>query len=66
MNIFDRFTLAWEWLQARLDISGDVIMLGFTGAIVYKMLYGTLTASDAAVYSSAVVAFAYSNKGEPR
>lgn len=53
----------WDYLQSLLDIDGDVVMLGFTSAVVYKLLYGTLTANDAAVYSSAVVAFAYSNKG---
>jgi len=62
-QLADNFTLVWEWLQDRLDISGDVVMLGFTGAVIYKMLYGRLTPSDAAVYASAVTAFAYSNKG---
>lgn len=53
----------WDYLQSLLDIDGDVVMLGFTGAVIYKMLYRTLTPSDAAVYASAVSAFAYSNKG---
>lgn len=53
----------WDYLQSLLDIDGDVVMLGFTGAIIYKMLYGRLTPSDAAVYASAVTAFAYSNRG---
>ena len=52
----------WDYLQSLLDIDGDVVMLGFTGAVIYKLLYGTLTPSDAAVYASAVTAFAYSNR----
>lgn len=53
----------WDYIQSLFDIDGDVVMLGFTGAVIYKMLYGVLTPSDAAVYASAVTAFAYSNKG---
>lgn len=56
-----KFVLVWEWIQDRLDISGDVVMLGFTGAVVFKMLYGKLTPADAAAYGSAIAAFGYSN-----
>lgn len=59
----DKFTAAWEWIQARLDLSGDVVMLAFTAAVVYKILHAGLNASDAAAYASAVGCFAYSNKG---
>lgn len=52
----------WDYIQTLLDIDGDVVMLGFTGAVIYKLLYRTLTPSDAAVYASAVTAFAYSNR----
>lgn len=54
---------AWDYLQSLLDIDGDVIMLGFTAAVIWKILHGGLGASDAAAYASAVGCFAYSNKG---
>jgi hypothetical protein len=59
----DQIKVAWDYIQSLLDIDGDVVMLGFTGAVIYKMLYGRLSPSDAAVYASAVTAFAYSNRG---
>lgn len=62
----DNLQIIWDKIQKFLDIDGDVVMLGFTGAVIYKMLYGTLTPSDAAVYASAVSAFAYSNKNGPK
>lgn len=62
-QLADYFTIAWEWLQARLDISGDVIMLAFTSAVVWKILHGGLNASDAVAFGSAVTCFAYSNRG---
>lgn len=60
----EQIKMWWEWIQDMLDVNGDVVMLGFTGAVVYKLLYGRLTPSDAAVYSSAIAAFAYSNVGK--
>ena len=60
----ERVKAYWDYLQSLLDIDGDVVMLGFTGAVIYKMLYGTLTPSDAAVYASAIAAFSYSNVGK--
>lgn len=62
----DKFTVAWEWVQDRLDISGDVIMLIFTFAVVWKILHQGMNPSDAAAYASAVACFAYSNKGGPK
>jgi len=59
----EQIKAGWDYIQSLFDIDGDVVMLGFTGAVVYKLLYGTLTPSDAAVYASAVTAFAYSNRG---
>jgi hypothetical protein len=53
----------WDYIQGLLDIDGDVIMFGFTVAVVYKILHGGLNASDAAAYASAVGCFAYSNRG---
>lgn len=55
--------LYWDYLQSLLDLDGDVVMLAFTAAVVYKILHGGLNASDAAAYASAVGCFAYSNKG---
>lgn len=52
----------WEYVQDLLDVNGDVVMLGFTGAIIFKILHGGLNASDAAAYASAITCFAYSNK----
>lgn len=56
----------WQKLQEFLDVRGDVILLGFTGAIVFKILHGGLTVADATAYSSCIVAFAYSNVGKPK
>ncbi len=53
----------WDYLQSLLDIDGDVILLAYSMAIVYKTLHGGLTIADATAYSAAVGAFAYSNKG---
>lgn len=53
----------WDYIQSLLDVDGDVVMLLFTAGVLYKMMLGTLTATDAVVYSSAVGCFAYSNRG---
>lgn len=50
----------WDYAQSILDIKGDVVMLGYTTAIVYKTLHGGLNPSDAAAYASAVGIFGYS------
>jgi len=60
----DKFIVIWEWVQDRLDISGDAIMCLYTAAIVYKMLHGGLGYGDAAAYGSAVAAFGYSNRNK--
>ena len=53
----------WDYFQSLLDIDGDVIMLIFTLAVVWKILSHGLNTSDAAAYTSAIACFAYSNKG---
>lgn len=53
----------WDYIQSLLDIDGDVIMLIFTLAVVWKLLHAGLKTSDAAAYASAIGCFAYSNKG---
>ncbi len=62
----DNFTAVWEWLQDRLDVSGDTVMLAFTAAVIYKILYHGLNPSDAAAYASAIGAFSYSNTNKPK
>jgi hypothetical protein len=59
----DKLKAYWDYIQSLLDIDGDVVMLGFTGAVIYKILHHGLTPSDAAAYASAIGCFAYSNKG---
>ena len=61
-----KFKQYWDYIQSLLDIDGDVIMLFFTVAVVYKILHVGMNASDAAAYASAVACFAYSNKGGPK
>lgn len=59
----EQLKAGWDYIQGLLDIDGDVVMLAFTAAVVYKILHTGLNASDAAAYASAVGCFAYSNKG---
>lgn len=59
----EQLKAGWDYIQGLLDIDGDVVMLAFTAAVVYKILHGGLNASDAAAYTSAVGCFAYSNRG---
>lgn len=60
----EQFKAAWDYVQSILDIDGDVVMLIFTSAVVWKLLHGGLNPSDAVAYTSAVGCFAYSNKGK--
>lgn len=57
-----RLKAAWEYIQSLLDLDGDVVMLAFTSAVIWKLLHGGLNVSDAAAYASAITCFAYSNK----
>lgn len=59
----EQLKAGWDYVQSLLDIDGDVVMLAFTAAIIWKVLHGGINASDAAAYASAVGCFAYSNKG---
>ena len=59
----DKLKAYWDYIQSLLDIDGDVVMLGFTGAIIFKILHHGLNPSDAAAYASAISCFAYSNRG---
>jgi hypothetical protein len=59
-DIVDRFTDV-------IDLSGGVWLALFTGSIIWRVVHGpALGASEAAVYASAVGAYAASNIGAPR
>jgi hypothetical protein len=62
--MLDKIKLYWDWFQSMLDVDGDVVMLGFTGAVIFKILHGGLNPSDAAAYTAAIGCFAYSNTGK--
>lgn len=58
----------WDLIQDLLDVRGDCVMLVFSLAIIMRIVatvfgHAPLTVSEAAVYGSAVTAFAWSNKG---
>lgn len=58
----------WEYIQELFALNGDTWMAAFTLAIITRVLlagfgHSPLTVSEAAAYSSAIGAFAYSNKG---
>ena len=61
----EQLKAGWDFIQSLLDIDGDVVMLIFTGAVIWKILHGGLNLNDAAAYGSAVTCFAYSNRGKP-
>lgn len=50
----------WDKIQDFLDVRGDVVMLGYTAAIVYKTIFHGLNPSDACAYSAAIGSFGYS------
>jgi hypothetical protein len=63
-------TKYWNQLQTWLDVRGDVVMLVISGAYAFRIIYAAfghvaLNPSEAAVYASAIGAFAWSNKGGP-
>lgn len=67
--MLDKIKFYWDYLQSLLDLDGDIWMGLFTAIILVRLIYvlkggHPLNASEAAVYSSAVGAFAYSNKGK--
>lgn len=62
----------WEYVQGLLDVSGDSIMAVMSTVFIIRVAasmfskYPPLTASEAAMYASAIGAFSYSNKGTPK
>lgn len=60
----EQLKAGWDWVQSMLDLDGDVVMLAFTAAVIWKILHGGLNTNDAIAYGSAVTCFAYSNKGK--
>jgi sugar/nucleoside kinase (ribokinase family) len=66
--IFEKIQLYWDKIQDLFDISGDLWMGLFTTAILARLLlvlkgYAPMTTAEAGTYGSAVLAFAYSNRG---
>lgn len=58
----------WDYIQSLLDIDGDVWMGLLTAVYIYRILavlwrQPPVTMAEATLYSAAVGAFAYSNKG---
>lgn len=58
----------WSYVQDLLDVRGDVIMLAMSCVFTARVALSAfgkppLTVAEAALYSSAIAAFAYSNKG---
>jgi hypothetical protein len=59
-QIPDELKKIWDYLQDLLDVKGDVVLLAFTGAMIYKILYGGVTGPDCTAYSVCVSCFAVS------
>lgn len=67
--MLEKIQYYWDKVQDLFDISGDLWMGIFTAIILVRLVYvlkggKPLSTSEAAVYASAVGAFAYSNKGK--
>lgn len=65
----DKIKYWWDWIQSLFDIDGDFWMSLWTGAMIWRIvavLFGhpPVTLAEATAYSTAVSAFAYSNKKE--
>lgn len=62
----------WEYIQDLLDVSGDSIMAVMSTVFILRVAasawtkFPPITASEAAMYASAIGAFSYSNKGGPK
>ena len=59
---------AWSYVQDLLDVRGDVIMMGMSSVFIARVALAAfgkpgINASEAAMYASAISAFAYSNRG---
>lgn len=66
-----KIKLYWDYIQSLLDIDGDLWMGLFTAFILVRIIgvfykHAPLTSAEAATYSTAVAAFAYSNTGKPK
>ena len=66
--MLDKIQATWNKIQDLLDISGDLWMSLFTAAILVRLLlvlrgHAPMTTAEAGTYGSAVLAFAYSNRG---
>ena len=66
--MLDKTKAFWEYLQGLLDIKSGTVMAVFTGVVIVRLLAvlkgsSPITLSEAAVYSTCVAAFGYSNGG---
>lgn len=66
--MLDKIKSGWVYVQDLLDVRGDVIMMAMSSVFIARVALSAfgkpaITASEAAFYSSAIAAFAYSNKG---
>jgi hypothetical protein len=65
----DKIKQLWEYCQDLMDVSGDSIMAVMSTVFIVRVAasmfskFPPLTASEAAMYASAIGAFSYSNKG---
>lgn len=63
----DKLKQLWSYIQDLLDVRGDVIMcimsVVFISRVAASLLskFPALTASEVALYSTAIAAFSYSN-----
>ncbi len=58
----------WEYIQGLLDVNGDVIMMAMSSVFIARVAmtafgYPALTTAESTFYGSAILSFAYSNKG---
>lgn len=65
----EEFKARWDYVQSLLDVDGDIYMGLLTALFIYRILavvWGQppVTTAEAAIYSAAVGAFAYSNRGK--
>lgn len=68
----DKIKAAWMYIQDLADVRGDTIMALMSSVFIARVAmsawakFPPLTASESAFYGSAIVSFAYSNKGTPK
>lgn len=72
MNLAEKVKELWEYIQGLMDVSGDCVMCVMSAVFTIRVAasmfakYPPLTASEAAVYASAIGVFGWSNKNTPK